>query len=44
MGGDGRDRLDARDGVRDIVRGEAGQDVARVDRRDRVHSVERRSL
>ena len=41
-GGAGRDTLNARDGRRDVVRGGAGKDSARVDRGlDRVSGVER---
>ena len=41
-GGPGGDELRARDGTRDVVRGGAGIDTARVDRRDRLRGVERR--
>jgi Ca2+-binding RTX toxin-like protein len=40
-GREGNDRLRSRDGVRDLVRGGAGDDWARVDRRDKVHAIER---
>jgi Ca2+-binding RTX toxin-like protein len=39
-GNAGRDRFNSRDGKRDRVRGGAGNDRARVDRRDRVRQVE----
>ena len=41
LGGAGPDRIDARDGRRDIVDGGPGRDVARTDRLDRVRIVER---
>jgi hypothetical protein len=41
-GGPGADTLLARDGVVDRVSGGAGRDVAQVDRRDRVFTLERR--
>ena len=40
LGGDGPDTLFARDGKRDSVRGGGGRDRARVDRHDRLRSVE----
>lgn len=40
-GGSGRDRLFSRDHSRDRVNGGAGRDSGKVDRRDRVKSVER---
>jgi Ca2+-binding RTX toxin-like protein len=40
-GGAGADTIGARDGERDTVAGGRGRDTARVDRRDRVRSVER---
>ncbi len=42
LGSGGADTLYARDGVRDVVNGGLGRDRARVDRADRLKSVERR--
>jgi Ca2+-binding RTX toxin-like protein len=42
LGGGGADTIYARDGVRDVVNGGRGGDRARVDRADRLRSIERR--